>query len=211
MAGPPENISASELWMLLQAEPRPHRVVDFPRLAQDGTPVGQMAIWVLTQEEQMAANAEAEKVARRMLKDGKRGDLGYEALFNNEGAVQVVYRACRNVKDLTQPAFPNPDAIRTKLTADEVGRVFEHYLTVQLELGPILTSMQDSEFEAWVSRLAEGGAFFFDLLSPEMQKALALSMASRLAKFISGSGSAGTPPEPLPILDESRSDDELRT
>ncbi len=198
MAGLPDGIDGSELWRLLQLQPRPHRTVDFPRLLEDGTPVGQVVIWVLTQEEQMAANAEAEKVSRRMLKDGKRGDLGYEALFNNEGAVQVVFRACRDINDITKPAFPNPEVVRSKFTADEVGRLFEHYLTVQLELGPIIVGMEETEFEAWVTRIAEGGAFFFDLLSPETQKALAISMASRLAKSLPGSGSAGTPPASVP-------------
>lgn len=198
MAGPPENIEPSDLWRLLQAQPRPHRTVDFPRVGPDGQPIGQVAIWVLTQEEQMACNAEAEKVARKLLKDGKRGDLGYEALFNNEGAVQVVFRACRDPKDHKRPAFPGATAIRESLTADEVGMLFEHYLTVQLELGPIVASLSSEELDAWVARIAEGGAFFFDLLSRETQKTLAISMASRLATSPTGSTSAGSLAEEAP-------------
>lgn len=156
--------------------------------------MGQVAIWVLTQEEQMACNAEAEKIARRMLKDGKRGDLGYEALFNNEGAVQVIYRSCRDASDLSKPAFPGPQAIREGLTADECGMLFQHYLTVQLELGPIIANMSNDEFEAWVQRLDEGQGFFFDLLSSETKKTLALTMASRLRSFLTGTSSAGSPP-----------------
>jgi len=192
MAGPPD-IDASALWVQLTALPRPHRVVDFPRMGPDGEPVGQLAIFVLTQEEQVAANTEAERFSRKLLKDGKRGDLGYEAIFNNEGAVQVLYRACRDADNLKKPAFPTPNAIREHLTADEVGTLFEHYLTVQLELGPIMASLSQVELDAWVDKIAEGGAYFLDLLSREMQKALLISMASRLASSATGSGSSGTP------------------
>jgi hypothetical protein len=186
---------ASDLWRLLQELPRPHKLVDFPRTGPDGKPVGQLAIQVLTQEEQMAANAEAEKVARTLLKDGKRGDLGYEAVFNNEGAVQVVLRACRDANDVTKAAFPGAAAIRAKLTADEVGMLFDHYLTVQLQLGPIITEMSDVEFEAWVTRLDEGQAFFFDRLSSETKKTLVLTMASRLRRFSTDTYSAGSLPD----------------
>ncbi len=192
MSGPPDT-DASDLWVQLQALPRPHKIVDFPRVGPDGEAVGQVAMFVLTQEEQVASNAEAERFSRKLLKDGKRGDLGYEAIFNNEGAVQVLFRACRDANNLKKPAFPTTNAIREHLTADEVGILFEHYLTVQLELGPIVASLSQTELDAWVEKLAEGGAYFLDLLSREMQKVLIISMAARLAKSATGSGSAGTP------------------
>ena len=203
MAGPPD-IAPSDLWVQLQALPRPHRLVDFPRTGPDGNPVGQVAVFVLTQEEQVAANAAAEMFSRKLLKDGKRGDLGYEAIFNNEGAVQVLWRACRDTGNLKRHAFPTPVAMREQLTADEVGTLFEHYLTVQLELGPTLATLTQVELDAWCEKIAEGGAYFLDLLSRDMQKALLISMASRLARLPTGSGSAGTPRDALedPVSDE---------
>jgi hypothetical protein len=199
MSKPPTDIPASALWLRLQDMPRPSKVVDFPRTKLDGTPVGQLAIWVLTQEEQMSCAAAGERFARLHLKEGKKDELGYESLYSNAVCVEILWRSCRDTDDLNRPAFPSPELIRRTLTTEECTRLFEHYLTVQLELGPIVDKMSDAEVDAWIRRISEGGsAYPFDLLSSDMQKILLLTMARRLESSQTAKSSAGSPPEEPP-------------
>lgn len=129
--GPPEHVSAGELWAKLNEHPRPTRVVDFPRRDAEGKAIGQVAIWVLTQEEQMVCAATAERFAKERVKDGKPEDLGYETVYVNQAIVEVLYRVCRRVDDVKMPAFPSPGLIREKLTAEECQQLFESYLDVE--------------------------------------------------------------------------------
>lgn len=58
--------------------------------------------------------------------------------------------------------------------------LFEHYMTTQRTLGPIVAEMTEGDFEDWVKKLAVGGsAYPLDLLS-DMKNVLLLGMAFRL-------------------------------
>ncbi len=200
MAGPPDNVEASELWLALTQIPRPHKMVDIPRcFPGTDTPVGQVAMWPLTQEEQMAVNAEADRFTKKLLQDPQKRDeanLGYQHTFANEVAVQILSRVCRDVKDLSKPAFPSPKQMRQHLTADEVGVMFSQYLVIQLELGPIVAEMSDEEMEGWIKRIVVGGsAFPFASLSAEAQSRLVLFMASRLCSLQTATSLPGLPLE----------------
>lgn len=203
MSMPPNDVPAGALWIALQEMPRPTRTVAFPRNKPDGTPVGELAIWVLTQEEQMICSAAAEKFAKGKVKDGKRDDLGYATIYANASCVEILFRCCREVDNLKRSAFPSPELIRQTLTADECGRLFEHYLSVQLELGPIVADLTKEELDAWIVRLGEGGlaASPFVLLSPEMQKVLAHTMAVQIAIYRKALTSAGLLPGETPTVD----------
>ncbi len=173
MAGPPDTLEASELWLALTKIPRPHKLVDIPRcFPGTDTPVGQVAIWPLSQEEQMAANAEADKFTKALLKAPQKRDeanFGYQDTFANEVAVQILSRVCRDPNNLEKPAFPSPKLMRQHLTADE-------------------------EMEGWIRRIASGGsAFPFAGLSSEAQLTLVLFMARRIANFQTEKSSAGSP------------------
>lgn len=206
MSLPPTNIPASQLWLALCSKERPSQIVDFPRTLPNGDPVGQLRIRVLTQEEQMAATTAAERVAREHLKEAKRDDLGYERLYSDAYCIETLFRACRDVDDVTRPAFPAPKQIRQTMTTEECGALFQHYLTVQLELGPTVWKMSDEEYEAWISRLAEGGsAFLFDTLSSDLQKMLLLYMAYQLRSSPTDNTSAGSQPEETTSNDNSDS------
>ncbi len=194
---------ASELWLALTKLPRPHRLVDIPRcFPGTDTPVGQVAMWPLTQEEQMAVNAEADRFTKKLLQDPQKRDeanLGYQHTFANEVALQILSRVCRDANDIGKPAFPSPKLMREHLTADEVGVMFQQYLTIQLELGPIVAEMSDEEMEGWVKRIAAGGSSFpFASLSWEAQQRLVLGMACRLAPLLTDTSSAGLLPGELP-------------
>lgn len=196
MSGPSKEIPSSQLWLRLQEQPRPSKLVDFPRKGPNGEPIGQLRIRILTQEEQMVCTAEAENLARKHLKEGKKDELGYERLFSDSVCVEVLYRACRDAEDPEKPAFPAPTEMRRQLTTEECAKLFEHYLTVQLELGPTVATMSDEELEAWIDRLVEGGsAFPFDLLSSDLQKLLVLHMAFQLRHSRTDKSSAGSQPE----------------
>lgn len=198
-SGPPKDLSASELWAALTQIPRPWKVVDFPRVDPfTKESVGKLAIWVLTQEEQIAASAEADQVAKKILKDPQRtgeSNVGYENIYNNESTVQVLYRACRDVKDVTRPAFPSASLLRKNLSTDEISVLAVHYLQVQAEVGPIVAAMTPDAEKLWIGRLAEAGDIFpTGLLSLREQERLLLSMASQLVSFWTDTSSPGSGP-----------------
>lgn len=201
-AEPPkeEQEASSELWHLLTAVPRPHRKVPLPRnLPGTNEPIGEVPIVPLTHGELIESNAAAEQRMRTMFKDENKKDelnLGYQHSFANELAVQHLWRACRDPNDLDKPAFPSPKAMSLKMTGDEIGVLYNSFLTVQSELGPITSSMSDEEYEAWVRRISEAGtADPFDSLSWDLQRTLVVSMASQLASYWTDTSSAGSPPE----------------
>lgn len=202
--GPPKDVAPSALFVKLSG-PRPSVVVDIPRKGPDGAPVGQVAIVVLTQEELIAAAAEAERQARKLLRDDlpKREEAhqGYDDVFQNCAAVQILFRACRDADDPKRPAFNTPHEIAAGLTNDEIGVLQHHYLTVQSELGPIVATMTGDELEAWIVALGEGGtAIPLGSLSWGMLTTLVLTMASRLRSLQTASSSAGSPQgEPAPL------------
>lgn len=162
-------------------------------------PVGELAMWPLSQEEHHAANAAAEAHVKTLIKDAAKKDeanFGYVSLFQNEIAVQQLWRACRDPKNLDRPAFPSPKMLRHKVTSDEVGVLYNHFLTTQSELGPIVSRLDEAEYEAWVRKLAEGGkAFPFDSLSWDLRTTLVRTMASQLVGFWTATSSVGSPPD----------------
>lgn len=193
-----EELTPSALWLELTKIPRPTREIPVPRCKPDtDEPIGSVMIWPLTQEEQMAANAEADRFTKQLLKDPQRKDeanLGYHHTFTNEVAIQVLWRACRDVDDIARPAFPSPRHMRETFTTDEIGVLFSNYCTVQSEVGPIFVQMSEEEYEALIVRLVEGGsAFPFDGLSWELQRALVRFMASRLVNCWTAMSSHGLP------------------
>lgn len=200
MSAEQKELDASDLWLALTALPRPHKLVPFPRnLPGTNTPVGEIAIWPLTQEEQMAANAEADRFTKKLLKDPQQKDqanLGYHHTYSNEVAVQVLFRACRDAKNLERAAFPSPTLMRQRLSTDEIGVLFNQYCTVASEIGPIVAYMSKEERESMIVRLADGGsAFPFDSLSWEQQRDLVSFMASQLLSCWTAMCSLGSPPD----------------
>lgn len=207
------ELEPSELWKALTSVPRPKRIVDLPRSYPEDFPdqekagkaVGQIAIWPLTQEELMICNAEADRFTKALLKDPQKRDeanFGYEHTFGNDNAIQILFRACRDAKDLKKAAFPSTKMMRQELTTDEIGALFNMYLTVQVEVGPIVHHLSVDEMEALVRRIEEGGsAFPFNLLSLETQTSLLHFMASELVSYWTGTSSVGSPPDEPPLED----------
>lgn len=195
-SGPPDD---TDLWTRLTAMPRPSKVVDFPRKDPSGAPVGQVAIWVLTQEEQSAAAAAAQNITQKIVKEvPKKEDAqrGYDDVYDNVAAAEVLWRACRKPGNLLVPAFPSPTELRARLTVDEVGALLNHYYAVMADLGPVTAGMGSEEMDALVERIAKSGERFpLDLLSPGLLRTLAFSLACRLYTLQRDKSSAGSQPE----------------
>lgn len=200
MSAPPESLTPDELWVQITQAPRPFRVVDFPRNdTTTGKPVGQIAIWVLTQEEAMICQTAAERFVREMLKENvpKKEDAqeGYINLYRNAACLEVLWRACRRTKDMKYPAFPSPGEMRKHMTTFEIGILQDHYNRVQTELGPYVSDFSIDEIDAWISRLMEGGSrYFLDLLPSEGREALIERLVSLLRSSWTATTSPGEPP-----------------
>ena len=153
-------MQGADLWTAIMQMPRAHKLVDFPRKV-DGKPIGQVAIVVLTQEEQIQAAASTEAFTRKVIKDmPKEGDArrGYDDVYSNHMAVELLFRCCKKSEDPKSNFFPTTHAIQDHMTPDEVGVLVRAYMEVQSEIGPIMASMSDEEVEAWVKRLREAGS-----------------------------------------------------
>lgn len=199
--GPPAGKKASELWVEMQAMPRPHQIVDFPRKHPDtGKPIGQVALWILTSDENLAASIAAEKLVRTELKEG--GSLGYEAAFGNASAIEILFRACRDVNDLTRQVFPSTKEMRRVLTTEECGVLFEAYMSLTATIGPIISHLTQAEADAWIDRLVEGGSHDpLGFFSSAGLRTLLRGAVSRLAKSPTPRSSAGSPPESPDAID----------
>lgn len=197
---PSSDIPASELWAKIASSERPYRVVDFPRKDPiSGEPIGKLAIRILTQSEVMICSSVADKFTKDLLKEKPRdGEMsrGYEDIYRNESAVQVLVRACRDHKDLSVALFPNAAEMRNALTSDEIGILMRSYVQVQSDLGPIVAYMTDEEREAWITRLTEGGEVYpLAYLSSDEHDRLTLHLASQLRSLLTDKSSVGSQPE----------------
>ena len=192
-------MSPSELWTQIISMPRPHRVVDFPRMNDRGEPMARVAIVVLTQEEQITASVETERFTKRMIKDVPRADeakRGYDDIYNNQAAVEILHRACKVENELMRPFFPSTEEMRKHLTPDEIGVLFRSYLLVQDEVGPIIANLSAEEMEAWIKRLQDAGSKSpLAFLSSGALSDLAYSLACQRFAYAMPSTSPGLPPE----------------
>lgn len=195
-------MQGADLWAAITAMPRPHRLVDFPRKGQDGVPMGQVAIVVLTQTEQIQAAAATEDFARKVIKDmPKEGDArrGYDDVYSNHMAVELLFRCCKKPDDPKANFFPTTHAIQDHMTPDEVGVLVRAYMEVQAEIGPIMANMSDEEVDAWVKRLREAGSRVpLASLSLAALIDLAFILACRNGSSPMDTPSPGSPPESTP-------------
>lgn len=207
MSMPPKDITPADLWTQITAEPRAHRIVDFPRKKDDGSgeSIGQLAMVVLTQEEQMKVNADAAISLRKYLKDNggqmpgqNEQDFGFKNLHEMQTCIEVLIRACRNAEDITQRFFPSKEAMKKHLSPAEVAILMRNYLRVQTELGPIISHMSTEEMDAWIDLLVTGGSEFpLDSLSLDGATGLLMHMASRLYNLQKDKSSLTTPPSDI--------------
>ena len=201
---------SDDIWARILATPRPHMIVPFPRINPDnGQPVAEMAMVVLTSEESAIITADAEKKVRKILKDNIPGQgearRGYEELFNTFVAEGLIYTTCRNKDNLKQNFFPRKEAILQVLNVDELAILLNHYYTVQLELGPVISSLTDDELNIWERRLLEAGtkpSFLLNSCSLDVLKALVMYLVNQLKTLQTSKSLDILPPENI-ILENS--------
>jgi hypothetical protein len=201
------SAALTDLWARICAMPRPHKVIDFPRKdPTTGEPIGQIAMWVLTQEEQEACAANANNKTRELIKSTK-GEIpkdddardGQRDLYHNLAADEVLYRACRKVDDLKSSFFPSAALLRQYLSVDEVGVLISNYYSVQAELGPIVARMSAEEQEAFLARLQKSGDRFpLDSVSREELIRLLIFSVSRVPSSSTDTSSPGSPRDEPP-------------
>jgi hypothetical protein len=181
------------------AAPRPHVIVPFPRIdPETGEPLAYMAMVVLTAEESTLVTADAEKKTRRILKDAIPGQgeaqTGYKELFNTFVGEGLLFATCKNKDDLKKSFFPNKETILKVLNTDELAILLNHYYTVQMELGPVISHLTDDEMTHWERRLLESGtqpAFLLNSLSLDLLKNLILHLVNQLQTLQISNSSSG--------------------
>ena len=204
----PKEVSAATLWQRVTALPRPSDVVDFPRKDDEGNPIAQVLMRVLTQAEVTSATANAERFARQVMAGSipkaDEAASGYEAIYQNDLNVQLVYLSARQVDDQTKPFFPSQAEMRTHLTPDEIGALVRAYVIVQAERGPMVSQMTDGDFDAWVAKLKEGGnSAPLASLSLDALRALVKHLVSALPRSQMDSSLPGTPSQESAASDPS--------
>jgi hypothetical protein len=194
---PPADVEPSELWLKL-CEPRPSEVIDFPRRDAYGNFIGKIRIQVLTMEDHNKARLLATGALKKHVKEFgmdqlNRDDMDNEAVREVLGdliAHELLALACFHEKSFNEDEenpmyarfFKSPEDIRKKLTADETLVLFNAYRLTQHKWGPFERGMaDDTDVEAWIKRLEEGGSVFPLLALPLPQLAeLTFSMSARI-------------------------------
>jgi hypothetical protein len=196
MSGPPKDADPSELWQKLTERPRPTCDFQFPGKDKNGNPLPPAKLWVLREAELHACRANASKVAKEMVGEaGKVGDLGYEEIYRNEMATEMVALCVRAHDDPTFPGFPSAKAVRQRLTTDEIALIAGAYTQFRVESGPMISELTPVEMEAWLKVLQEGASRVpLARCSGEALSDLVMFLVSKIATPSTDTGSAGSPP-----------------
>lgn len=201
--------SLRDNWPLIGAVPRPSKVVPFPRKGEDGKPVCDVRIVLLTQLESMAAIADAEIAAKKQLREAaeaagadKKVEQGGKAageLYELAAQAEILYRCCKHPDDpkMLAPFFRRKSDVLSELLPDEVAVLASEYSIFRAVAGPqVGMASTTEEFNQLVDAIAEGGSRFpFGRLSwgTVIQCLTLLACQSRDARRVSSS--SGTPPD----------------
>lgn len=187
---PPTDIDSDELWRRITERPRPFNIVPLPQKDASGKPVGRVAMVVLTQTEQQAVIAAADRFVRKFILAEKTGTTdrseAYETLYSSRAAVETLARAMRKENDPTKPAFMGADVpgeLSNRFLPDEIAVLMKEYINTRVSLGPIVATMSDDEYSLWKERL-KAGALLYPLayLTSGLTSELLLRMGADLMR-----------------------------
>jgi hypothetical protein len=189
-------------WPLITASPRPSRLVPFPRNGEDGKPLCEVRMVLLTQAESMACAAAAEVTARSKLGKGNipgKDEIGkgYLDVYVSASSVEILSRACKHPDDpkFIRPFFWKKSDIESELLPDEIAVLITEYAILQSLAGPMMNALTDAgDLQAVIDAIAEGGERFpFGKLSWDLKIQLFTTMARRCRSSPTDSSSPGTP------------------
>lgn len=199
MPGPPEDVSASDLFQQLLKRPRPSELVEFSALDKPGKK-GQIRIQVLAKDDhdraRFAAHALLKKTAAKYgLPNLTPEDMASDAIggvASDLSACEVLALACLSPDPMPghteddehvryRRIFADGEAVGKTLTPDEVLYLFSAYNMTQFKYGPHEAVCLPEDINAWVRRLVEGAAQnpFLRLSSAQWAQMLT-AMARRL-------------------------------
>lgn len=195
---PPDNVSPGALLQRLLDSPRPSETVPFPRKDEDGDPLFDLKVWVLTSKEHSDCCAKAETFTAKLFKADTptlRQSQGWKEVYEDAKICEVLAAACRNPEDLMQPVFRTADDIRNNMGTDEIAMLFSAYQYVQHRFGPSFVELTNEDLDVWIEKLT-AGVSVYPLLGcpPGMLVTLALSLAYRARTSLTGSGSYSSQP-----------------
>lgn len=204
---PPRDIPPAKLFARMIDRARPHEVCPFPRLDDDGKPIGDYIMQVLTQAELDDATIDAEKYTKLRQRerakalgesedDANRANVeAWREVFESARMVEVLWRACRRSEDASMPLFQAPKQIRDNLSSQEITALVNTYDQVQHRFGPLYRSLTDAELDQWIKVLGKGAEEALGplgLLSPGQLVQLIVSLASRLQMSVTSTPSPGS-------------------
>lgn len=204
--GPPKDVEPSELARRLMDTKRPSDILPFVRNDEDGNPLCEYRMTILTQDEIDSCWANAEQYTRRVFKskigtsDAEINMIRREAwneVYENAKLVEVLYTAMRDKDDVNKRLWTAPSEIRKLLTQDECATLFRSYEEVQFKWGPLWRMLTAEEIDEWIVKLTEGAASYpLGHLGQGALVQLIASLAFRLKNLRSDIGSSGSPSEP---------------
>jgi len=171
MAFPPEEVSATELFLKLSAPVRPSEVVDFPRRDPDTRlPIGRVRLQVLNLAEYDEARIKAQNwlVEKKRIPREQHDAPAVKEVLGDRVAKELLSMACLSVDPIKNTAeagkpryirhFINADAVDV-LMADELEALWMALQMVQRKFGPYEGNIETPEqATAWMKRLVEGGS-----------------------------------------------------
>lgn len=171
MAFPPEDVSATELFLKLSAPVRPSEVIDFPRRDPvTRQPLGRVRMQVLNLAEYDEARIKAQQwlVEKKKISRDQVDANAIREVLGDRVAKELISMACLSVEPIKNTVetgkpryvrhFINADAVDV-LMADELEALWMSLQMVQRKFGPYEGNIETPEqATAWMKRLVEGGS-----------------------------------------------------
>lgn len=157
-----EEATANESpeWLHIKSIPRKTKKIDFPRKdPATGDQVCGMLMRVLSVAELQDAALKA-FVETQKRDDAKGLIVGSESwldVFNNERALQLLFRACIRETDMWA-FFPPPNMMRKSVTGEEVSRLVREYEILSKESAPFRYDVSDEEADVLIDEVIESNS-----------------------------------------------------
>lgn len=178
---------ARDYWLEASAK-MPHKVVEFKgRKDKDGKPI-KIAMRVLSQQQALVISIDLEKAVRGYFKESKmdlpkvgEASEGYVNVTEQKGAIETLFKVCRNPDNLDEPFFKNPINMQTELSTEEVGFLMKLYNHVRSECSPMRYDITEAECEALVNVIDESqSVYVLDGMSPYVLASFLQYMVKRV-------------------------------